>query len=215
MPLWYSIEKAAGKAVAGLTKTGRLLADRVYNLNYKTVLHEIENAEHVVQDAKLGAKLNTEITASTLKADASAAQYNNRFTSKSSDYLTTLEENAERVNEIIKTIKHTLLDSELLAVNPKYVQLEADIAEMAAKVGIPPPKIMVTRLPLGSMAAPSEEIILVAESELEQATSRELKATAGHELGHISRGDHLTFDPSRHWDVQDLAAQKESWRQIK
>ena len=114
--------------------------------------------------------------------------------------------NERRVGRLIKLFETTLVDISTISANPKFVQLEVDIAEMAAKINRPPPKILVTTQTIG-MAAPSDKILLLAQAELENSSAKELRALAGHELGHISRGDHLNFDrPPNH--MQEFAADR-------
>lgn len=111
-----------------------------------------------------------------------------------------------RAARLIEVFKESLVDSEILASNPALARLEADLADIAVKLGRPPPRIVVTSHPIGMMA-PSDKVLIVSQQELEKSTSRELKALAGHEMAHISRGDHLHFNrPATH--TQELAADR-------
>lgn len=72
----------------------------------------------------------------------------------------------------------------------KARRLEQDIAEMATKLGKKPPKLVVLKNSLVNLAAPTEEVVLADVRELLESSSEELRVLAGHELGHIERGDY-------------------------
>lgn len=114
--------------------------------------------------------------------------------------------NNRRVNRLTEVFKSTLVERALLSANQKFIQLESDVAQMAARLGRAPPEILVTTHPIGIMAL-SEKCLFVSQAELETCTSEQLKAVVGHELAHIARGDHLHLArPPNH--TQELAADR-------
>jgi Zn-dependent protease with chaperone function len=87
-----------------------------------------------------------------------------------------------------------LLEVDYVAILPRYQQFVSDVRDLASKAELPMPKISVLlgyggEQLQGSPAMLTSDQMVVPEVAFFAFDSKELRAIAGHELGHVKNGD--------------------------